>query len=215
MSDSLNISVKLLESNKTIADQILKALIPDIRQYLDKIYNSLKSTIPLIVIESIKAQPEYTALLSGTLQYELGIVDPGSRLKEILATIESGAIVSTKPLKTTGSGFSGGVKLQMVKSDFSDLLNLGSASFVSENGSQINWLEWLLIEGDSVIISDYDFILGPSKYSRTGMGIMRSMSGGSWRVPPEYAGTANNNWITRAIEAASQSIQKEIEKISK
>jgi hypothetical protein len=42
---------------------------------------------------------------------------------------------------------------------------------------------------------------------------MRQVGGGFWRVPPEYAGNMQNNWITRAIEAASSQIDKEIQRL--
>ena len=35
-------------------------------------------------------------------------------------------------------------------------------------------------------------------------------SGFSWRVPPEYAGSITNNWITRAIDQSQTAIESEI-----
>jgi hypothetical protein len=36
--------------------------------------------------------------------------------------------------------------------------------------------------------------------------------GGSWRVPPAYSGTADDNFITRAFEGKSKQIQKLVQK---
>jgi hypothetical protein len=209
----LTFSLKLAEDNSTISKNIINALLPDIRRYFTNISNKLTRIIPDIVIKAIIAQPEYQALLNGQLQYELGIPDPAARLSEILETIKSGQSINIQAPQLTGNRISAKLTFGMVKKDFSDLLSLGAATINTEKGVQLNWLEWLLVQGDTVIISNYDFILGPSPYSRTGMGIMRERSGGSWRVPPEYAGTVNNNWITRAIDSAAQSIDQTITNI--
>lgn len=202
----LAFSVKLLDNNSTISQNIANALLKDVEVYFTKISNRIKQGIPDIVVRNIIDQPEYESLINGTLQYEFGITNPAGRLSEILNTIRSGAIVTIKQPKVVSNKITGGVKLQMIQKDFSDLISLGSSSFTSEKGSQIDWLRWLLLEGDTIIITDYIFSLGPSPYSRTGMGIMKPKSGGVWRVPPEYAGSINNNWITRGLDSAMQEI---------
>lgn len=211
----LRFSVKLIENNAVISQEIAKALLSDVTAYFNKIADKIKNTIPTIVVDNIINQPEYSALLNGTLQYELGITNPASRLSEIIATIKSGAIINIKSPKIVSNKISASIKLQMIQKDFADLLSIGSASFTSEKGSQIEWLRWLLLEGDSIIISDYNFILGPSKASRTGMGIMRQSSGGSWRIPPEYAGNISNNWITRGLDSATSQIDQFLETLTR
>ena len=212
---SLKFSLKLLENNSTISQEIAKALLPDVTKYFNNIAIKMRETIPNIVIDSIMSQPEYSALISGNLQYELGITNPASRLSEIISTIRSGAIINIKPPKITSNKISASIKLQMIQKDFSDLLGIGSSSFTSEKGSQIDWLRWLLLEGDSVIISNYNFILGANEASRTGGGIMRPLNGGSWRVPPEYAGNINNNWITRGLDSATSQIDQFLESLTR
>lgn len=213
MSEAIGLSVNLVESDSEITSKILQALMPQVSVYFDKIQSQLVDSIPSIIIQSIVNQPEYDALMSGTLQYEFGIPDPGSRLSEIIETIRNGYVVKYKPVSAKSSSLVGGIKIEMVKKDFSDLLSLGSASLTTEKGEKLEWLRWLLVEGDNVIISDNVFILGPDPNSRTGYGIMRQIGGGFWRVPPEYAGNLENNWITRAIEEASTSIDKEIQRV--
>lgn len=209
----LKFSLKLSENNSTISKNIINALLPDIQRYINNIANKMTNTIPTIIINSIVNQPEYASLMSGSLQYEFGLPDPANRLAEILNTIKSNAVVSNKPVKLVGNKISANIKFAMIKQDFSDLLSLGSASLITEKGSTLNWLDWLLVQGDTVIITDYNFIFGPSEYSRTGMGLMKKSTGGSWRVPPEFAGTIQNNWITRAIDSATQEIDSAINTI--
>jgi len=211
----LSFDMNLVGSNATIGKDILQALLPDLQKYFNKVYTQMRSNIPQILISHIKSQPEYSSILGGKLMAEFGLTDPASRLSNILSTIESGAIIQTKPVSISGSKIKGSIKLQMVQKDFSDLLSLGDASFTTEKGSNLRWLSWLLTQGDSIIIADYTFALGSFASSRTGMGIMREFGGSSWRVPPEFAGTISNNWITRAINSASNEIEKELESLTR
>jgi hypothetical protein len=209
---SLKFNIKLVDSDATVNKAILNALIPELNKYLDKIYNRMSNEIPDILINSIQAQPEYASLLGGQLRGEFGIVDPQSRINDILSTIKNGKVVTKTPVSIVGQKIKGGIKLEMVRKDLQDLLSLGSASFSTEKGSNLEWLRWLLTEGDSIIIGSHEFVFGPSPFSRTGLGIMRQGSGG-WRVPPEFAGSINNNWITRAIDASSAQINDIMKKL--
>jgi len=69
----------------------------------------------------------------------------------------------------------------------------------------IDWLRWLLHEGSGAIIRDYTFSSGFHRRSRTGLGIMVE-TGGSWQMPPEFAGTASDNFVLRALETIDQEI---------
>ena len=210
---SLKFNIKLVDSDSAVNKAILNALIPELNKYLDKIYNRMSNEIPDILINNIQAQPEYDSLLGGQLQGEFGIVDPQNRLNDILSTIKNGKVVTKTPVSITGQKIKGGIKLEMVRKDLQDLLSLGSASFSTEKGSNLEWLKWLLTEGDSIIITSHEFIFGSNPFSRTGLGIMRQSSSG-WRVPPEFAGSINNNWITRAIDASSAQINDIMRKLT-
>lgn len=212
---SIGLSFSLVDTQSEITQKILNALLPQVEKYFGSNIDQLTNIIPKILIQNIINQPEYFALTQGTLQYELGIPDPQSRIEEILETIRSGIIIKKKPASIKSGSINSGIKIQMIKKDFKDLLSLGSSSITTEKGSQLNWLQWLLLEGDSIIVSDHNFLLGPSTFSRTGFGLMRESSGSFWRVPPEYAGNINNNWITRSITSAVPEIDSAIEKIFK
>lgn len=209
----LNLNLALVGNNQSIGNDILRALLPDITAYFNNMYQKMISQIPPLIIESIKTQPEYASLMGGTLQGEFGLPDAASRLSSILSSIESGASVVSKPLSIGSNSIKGSIRLEMISKDFSDLLSMGEASFVTEKGTSLPWLQWLLVEGDTVIVGDYSFKAGPNPNSRTGLGIMESAPNAFWRVPPEFAGTINNNWITRAITSASSSIEKTLQQI--
>jgi hypothetical protein len=95
---------------------------------------------------------------------------------------------------------------KMIRSNFDDVLST-EFSIVRDNqrGYELPWLKWLLLDGTKSLVDNYGVVFGPSKYSRTGYAIMRSGSR-SWGIPNEFAGTQNDNWITRAIDGASPEI---------
>ena len=197
-------SLKIVESNTEIKKRILTALLPEVSNYFTKVVNQLNNKIPPILINNITRQPEYNALLTDVnLRGQLGIIDPQARLSEIITSIDNSKVVVLNTPKISRDQIIGKFSIKMVKSDFSDLLALSSASFVSEGGYNIPWLKWLLIEGDSVIISDY-YYQNRFGTGRTGFGTMRK--GGAWRIPPEYAGNITDNWITRAVDASVSEI---------
>lgn len=198
-------NLKLLENDSQISQNILIALLPEIKAYFLKISKNLKEDIANTLVNSIISEPEYSSLLGGTLKGEFGIPNPESRLLEIIETIKNGGSVKIQEPKISGKSIKGSIKIEMIKRDFSDLLSLGGASLTTEKGTVLNWLQWLLLEGDSVIISDYQFVAGNSPSSRTGLGIMKGS--GVWRVPPEFAGNIRNNWITRAIDKSIPQIE--------
>lgn len=207
----LSISLSLVENNSTISKDILTALLPDVQAYFNSKIQEVQNIIPDIVVNSIMSEPEYSSILSGTLLHEFGLPDPSGRLTEIINAIKNSKNIQSRPPRISGGSIKGSFKFSMIKQDFSDLLSLGGASFVTEKGSVLNWLNWLLLEGDSVIITDYSYSVdGPGK-SRTGLGVM--VSGGSWRVPPEFAGNIRNNWITRAIDKVMPEVEASVTRI--
>ena len=64
-------------------------------------------------------------------------------------------------------------------------------------------MRWLLLEGTRTIVSSYAY--EPDNSGRSGGGTMRL--GGIWRVPPQFAGTASENFVTRMFENKDKQIQ--------
>ena len=205
-----SITLKVLETNQTIISRALAALLPQVEAYLKNHMSGLETKIAEIVIASRLNQPEYISLIGGALKYQFGLPDPERRVSDILETIRSGTNTRIIPSKISNGQISSGVVVEMIPSGFSDLLSLEASVLVTEKGAELNWLDWLLIQGDTAIVGEYRFALGSSPYSRTGMGLMIGGSGFSWRVPPEYAGNITNNWITRAIDQSQTAIESEI-----
>ncbi len=189
-----------VQIRRAIIEGIVECLSAAVTQSIASIYTRTKS----IIRSAIQSSPEYDSILNGDLWHELGIVNPGGALEAVISKIEES--IEVTPLLFTHNGrdiTSGGVRLQAVQADFSDILNLREASFQSISKKRgtvydIDWLQWLLTsEGSSNVPypnSDFHFV-GQSVGSRTRYGVMKQ--GGSWET--EFAGTRQDNWLTRAI----------------
>jgi hypothetical protein len=79
----------------------------------------------------------------------------------------------------------------------------------------IDWLKWLLTSGAEPVIFGYRVKFGNFPTSRTGQAIMVPKNGGAWGVPAEFAGTANDNWITRNLDLFRPKIEEIINSMMK
>lgn len=70
----------------------------------------------------------------------------------------------------------------------------------TKNRDHIPWLRWLLFFGNSYLIKDYAYLDIKAPDSRSGRGIMEYEEGDAWKIPSEYAGTSNSNWLSRTFE---------------
>lgn len=94
----------------------------------------------------------------------------------------------------------------------------GRSQYLSNKPSQlgeiINWLQWLLFAGTEEIISGYKVLNKPG-IGRSYLGIMIKKSGASFSVDPEYAGTANDNFVTKALISSADNIKAILRKYIK
>ena len=168
-----------------------------------KINNAIKKRIQDTVRSLLILAPEVMDLIGGTLQGELGVTDPHGRLSSIVETWVENIEVSTvvyRGFKKPGALLR--IQIHVLRDDYSDVLSLAASSYdsVGARGTLfvIEWLRWLLLEGDKTIIN-YTFVPGDMRSSRTGRGIMRRQPGQRWSIPPQFRGTEQDNFATRAL----------------
>ena len=70
-------------------------------------------------------------------------------------------------------------------------------SFKTEKGDDIVWLDWLLNAGTSTVISEYRYKRREGS-GRSKLGVMLESKSG-YSVNPKFAGTSEDNWLTRII----------------
>lgn len=209
----MKISLDIIESNQEIYKRILDAMKPELNRAFAATSRSLQKKISALFKDALLAEPEYNSLLSSTLKYELGIPDAASRIESLFDHWVNNMVITNKPITIKGNGFSGGFSIDMIKTDFSDVIDLPASTVVDDiSGSVIPWLQWLLLEGGKILVRQYIVKYGPNQRSRTDNAIMISSSQNNWRVPAAFAGTINDNWITRAISRLDNSMYDLIEK---
>ena len=167
---------------------------------------SIRDRLAQLFIQALRDSPEYKSIVFyEELRGELGIPD-ASVLEDILLIWANGIRVDYNSDSKLGN-----ITVKMIRSDYSDVLSSPSASFTYDSragGGTIDWLKWLLLEGNKIIVKKYDFY--PAPRGRTRQGIMIQIKGGKWRVPTPFQGTANNNFVTRALEKIETAIDNVI-----
>jgi hypothetical protein len=208
----MKFTISLLESDKNISNDILKAFIPKLNIYMNDGINIIKSELPGILRRGIALSPEYDAILNGILKYEFGIPDSSIKLAGLIDIWANNIEYSYQKPRIVGSVIKSSFSANAIRVDFADVLYTDFALVIDGlRAYSLPWLEWLLLEGNKTIIKNYEVSIGPNKRSRTGNAIMKQ-SRGSWKVPSEYAGTINDNWITRAIDGVQSDIESLLNK---
>ena len=205
----MTITLKLLEPVDQIENNILSALATQFNSSMKSNASKILNSIKLLIPSWISNQPEMQSLLSGNTQSLVGqfgiTISPSTIVNTIITSIVNSCSLSIVPYNNKLKN--GGIEINIQPDDFSNLLSLPQGHSVYRDGD-LHWLDWLLNKGDQVIIVGYEYNpqtgLGRSK-----LGNMKS--GGSFRVPPEFSGTSDNNFVTRSLVGSSQ--EKEIANI--
>ena len=210
----MKLTVRVLESDKIISERIGNALIPQVRKFMEIRKNKLREQLPSIIYKAIVSSPEYSSILGGGLRYQFGIPNPMQKLEGILNIWVSNVLVTyTPPVVISGGRIKSGIIIEMIKSDYSDVLGTDYALVEDKRrGYSLPWLKWLLLDGSYTLVRNHQVILGSNPRSRTGLAVMRPSSD-SWGVPRRFSGTMNDNWITRSLDLSQNVINNFIIKV--
>jgi hypothetical protein len=203
---------------ENVYEQVIKGIRLEINTYFEKAMAKFSRRalreIRTVVKENIKNNPIYQRLISGeSIYHQLGVIDLRTQLNAIVDLIVDKIRIDydvTKFLKrTSGADFK--FTVTFLDFDYSELLQDENAIFITEKGFVIEWLQWLLIEGNNPIIIDFHYKPTYSDASRTGYGIM--VPKGTWSVPPGVSGTQYDNWITQSMDRVNEIIPGIVEKL--
>lgn len=203
--------IELVDSNEAVAKKILKALRDKIRPILIDVVEDIDELIINLIVFAIRNSNEVQSMLSGDLKAHLGFAVPDLFVGTLLDAIRNDIKVLFKDSRTS---LGGQIVVEIIKGDYSKLLGTTYSSYKS-GGYEIEWLRWLLFEGvgTNIISPNYYIEFGsfPRTRSRSGKAVMNFKLGSSYNIPAQYAGTKDDNFITRALSAPG--LQQNIKKL--
>jgi hypothetical protein len=197
----MTLSIKIIDTEKEIAKNINIGISEYINNKITQQLSFMTKEIIGVIPSWVSVQPEILSLLSQdemSLAGQFGIAgDTDGIVNSIVSSIANS--ISIKFVKFNNN-LKGGLEFYIQPDNFSNLLGLPQGHVIY-SGGDLHWLDWLLIRGDQIIISNYQY--NPSTgLGRSGLGNM--IGGNSFRVPPAFAGTKNNNFVTRALNGPDQ-----------
>lgn len=202
----MSISIKLLETEAEIEKHINAAISIQINNILSKNSNKLLQDIKSLIPSWINQQPEIQALTSQELIGAFGItISSASIIDAIIGSVVNSTSLSIKKYNNKLQG--GGFELNIQPDNFANLLGLPQGHTIY-SGGDLHWLDWMLNKGDEIIVVGYQYE-PKSGIGRSKLGHM--IKGRNFRVPPQYSGTSDNNFITRALSGIER--EKEITKL--
>ncbi len=179
------------------------AIIEKLSTRVSELIANSKDVILTMLREKVKARlmnsPEIRSLSGeyGKLRLELGVERNEEAAENLVNDIVKNIQINLRKEKRATT-VAVSVKLKLNET-YEDLYNKPYASYTTDNGTHIPWLEWLLEAGNADVIFDYrvKYKVG---HGRTGGAVMVPSHVAHWRVPPEFSGTLEDNFITRSLE---------------
>lgn len=190
-----------IQSNVAAIKAIQDATVATMDSILVANFSSVQTSVKRLTGELLRSSHFFNSFIFGDLRGHLGIPAPEAfpRIENVVEHIISEVNVTYTPLTGSGKKINGGYSIGIGKNGFDGVMNLASAKVTTENGDTLEWLEWVLTRGDTVIISDHN-IHFEADLGRSGLAVMVPSQIASWRVPSAFSGTVNDNWITREIK---------------
>jgi hypothetical protein len=149
--------------------------------------------------------------IDGILYYDVGLANAGQVAEQIVELVSSSIQLRKLPARRDDLG---GIGLTVLKDGLQPILSLPMGSYQSKGG-KVDWLDWLLTAGTSEVISGYRVMYGFFDTSRTGQAIMVKSKTKGFSIDPDYAGTEDDNWITRSLKRVEGNISNLFQKVIK
>jgi hypothetical protein len=199
------IKLKLTNSISQISSMVNENLAKEINVVISQKSKFLTGKIESLVSEWVLSQPEIISLKSsspGSLAGQFGIPIGSSEgiVESIVLAIQNTIGVSFRPFDRK---LQGGLDIYVQPIDLQNLTSLGSGHVRYQDGD-LHWLNWLLTLGSTIIVANYHY-KPSSGMGRSGLGVMSI--GSSFRVPPKFSGTIDDNFVTRALSGKGKEEQ--------
>lgn len=199
-------NIKVLETPLSFKKKIERAMLQEIESRINKNKQKAERQIAALVPSWALASPEVQSIaqdgVPSSLHAQFGLFRGtgdivANDIANAIAKSVSLEVNFTKSLKGTS------VTFFIQPTSFVNLLGIPLAEIRTEIGDVLPWMRWLLLEGTRTIVSSYAY--EPDTSGRSGGGTMKL--GGIWRVPPQFSGTASENFVTRMFLNKDRQIQ--------
>jgi len=207
---TIKAKIKLITPPKEIERRILDTIGKHLSQNLTRVEGDIQASLTNMLFQALTGSQETQSIVAGQLRSELGIVDADEQLSQIFTAIVHATKVKFEKPKIRGTKLAMSIIVTAVPFDLSSITG-ANGKYTTEKGTEIDWFKWLTELGDAVIVRKHESSAEFPSKSRTGDKIM--IKGKGWRVPPEFAGTAQDNFVTRATDKILPDLEKYIIKM--
>ena len=204
--------LKLVTTPSQFAATVQFLVAPKVDKILTKARPAIQNRISHLLRTAIETSQTIQSLKGGKLQVDFGLTDgaASAATADIVNAVVSSVNVFFQ--KSRRGKTLGNLVIQIDPATVSAIVQTSPHGIYDSNGHQITWLDWLMTRGTQVINEDFEVVstVDYDDRSRSGGGFMLP-TGGVFRVDPEFAGTAGDNFITRAIIANGPNIRRIIQ----
>lgn len=188
-----------------IPQKIYRAIAAEVNKRIKSNSGRTSTRFKSLVRDWVYNSPEMQSLLDqggfGSLNALFGLPpgEPGMAANTISQAVADSMNVK---IKAINEKFQGYVEFNFQEKSLANLLSLPEGHQLTETGSDLHWLDWLLTKGDAIVVMGFQY--EASNLGRSGGGTMDL--GGGFRVPPQFSGTTEDNFITRIFQGKDKQI---------
>tara|TARA_R110002126_G_scaffold145984_7_gene291920 strand:+ start:7534 stop:8184 length:651 start_codon:yes stop_codon:yes gene_type:complete len=207
-----NTRLRLVTTPSQFAATVQFLVAPKVDKLLVKAKPAIQNQISHLLRIAIQGSATVQDLKNGQLRVDFGLTDDAaaSAVVDIVNAVLSSINVFFK--KSQRGKTLGTLVIQIDPATVSAAVETSSIGSYLSDGYKITWLDWLMTRGTEVVVEGFE-VVSTASYddrSRSGGGFMLQ-TGGAFRVAPEFAGTAGDNFVSRAIIANGPNIRKIIQ----
>lgn len=204
----MQLGLKFTQSNREIKNLIIDALLSEVDIRMRDVIGRIRYRIQTKVAEAIKSSPEYKSLVdqAGQLRGAFGVVNSMEAMNDAIEVWSKDIHINLTPATNIGGSIKAGFSIGIISGDYSEVLGLQLSSFITQKDDLIPWMQWLLTAGTSQVVDDYVVSYGKSRASRTGLAVMKKSKASGFSVPGEFAGTEEDNFVTRSLDKITPEI---------
>jgi hypothetical protein len=197
--------------------QLHEGIRKQVNKKVKKSYSSVQSSVAEVlrgmIRERLLASTVTQSLLSGKLRSDFGLTqtDANRTVNRIIEYVATNIQLS---VKYAHRGKDVAVfTLDLLPMGVKVLSALPEGNYASTGkfgGGDVTWLTWLLTKGTQVVIGDFYVFDDPEGTTRAGSVMQKTSKKhpDGFRIDPGFAGTEEDNFVTRALTPIIPKIQK-------